>query len=321
MHPVRRLIQRYGHLPDLHITRIMGCLVAVSEGRAVAVERRGALDYCPLQAMLSDAEIEAYVEEKVREWGHFTARRELCRHSHGVPFGTSEMMMHALQAGLIDVAVCVCDGAGSVVSDRPEVVQGIGARMNGLFYTTAIPEVVAGLREQGALVFDDARIDQHRALLRALAAGYRRPAVTVNGYVGEPLAPLRAAAARDRAEPVLCALCTTGVDAARAAELAGEADLVWSCASAEVRRAGSRARLQLTKGIPVFVHSARGLAFLAAYADDGASAAALRELPERRQYLLAGGREGRSVRLGGRRLALQEARLPVGSENEPRPLR
>ena len=44
-----------------------------------------------------------------------------------------------------------------------------GARMNGLFYTSPIPEVQAKLRACGCLVFDDARIDQVAGLRRAVA--------------------------------------------------------------------------------------------------------------------------------------------------------
>lgn len=313
-------IAQYQDCPDLHVTRIMGCLVAVSEGRAIGIDRAGALSYCPLQAMLSDAEVEAYVAEKVAAFGHFTARREICRCHHGVPFGASEMMMAALRQGAIDCAITVCDGAGSVISAAPEVVQGVGARMNGLFYTTPIPAVTAGLRAAGAIVFDDGRIDQVRALSQALDAGYRRLMVTVNGFWGEAYAQLRRAAAAAGAELILAAVCNTGVSPARADEIAAHADLIWSCASRHLREHGARARLQLTCGIPVFVATAAGLEVLAAYSD-AAGAEALRALDPAEQYLLAGGSEGVRLRLGERVLTLRPAPLPVGSRHAPRPLR
>jgi hypothetical protein len=69
-----------------------------------------------------------------------------------VPYGASEMLMYALRKGVIEAAVVACDGAGTVVVDRPEVVQGIGAGMNGLFFTTPIREVVERLASEGCRV-------------------------------------------------------------------------------------------------------------------------------------------------------------------------
>jgi len=62
------------------------------------------------------------------------------------------MMMYALKKGGIDAAVTVCDGAGTVISDSPSLIQGIGARMNGLFYTTPIPEVIQRIKGQKGFV-------------------------------------------------------------------------------------------------------------------------------------------------------------------------
>jgi len=314
------LIAKYRGLPDFHLTRVLGAWVAISNGEVIEVDSSQALDHCPLQSLLSDADVEEYAREKIRDRKQFTPEREVWRESLGVPFGTSEMMMYALRKGTIDVAITACDGAGTVVTDVPEVVQGIGARMNGLFYTSPIPEVQARLRAHGCTVFDDARIDQVAGLRRAVEAGYRRVAVTVNGRFGESLAEVREVEEESRVEVTLAVVCTTGIAEARADETIALADLAWTCASRPMRERSAGARLQLTQGIPIFAYTDRGLAFLAAYSD-AAGARLLRGLDPARQYLLAVHGPGPRLRLGESRLALSESSLPVRSRNEPRPLR
>ncbi len=41
------------------------------------------------------------------------------------------MISFALRKKAIDAAVVVCEGAGTIITNKPEVVQGIGARSRG----------------------------------------------------------------------------------------------------------------------------------------------------------------------------------------------
>jgi len=314
------LIAKYRHRPDFHLTRVMGCWVVIVGGEVAEVDDSEALDHCPLQALLSHADAADYAREKIATLKQFTADREVWRDTLGVPFGTSEMMMHALRKGVIDCAVTACDGAATVVTAVPEVVQGIGARMNGLFYTSPIREVQARLREHGAIVFDDARIDQVAGLRQAAAAGHRRIALTVNGRYGARLADVREAERETDTQVILAVVCTTGVSEERADEIVATADIAWTCASRPMREKSTDALLQLTQGIPIFVYTERGLELLAAYSDE-AGGEVLRGLDRAKHYLLAAHGDGPRVRLGPARPAVVEAELPVRSRNEPRPLR
>jgi len=314
------LIAKYRHLPDFHLTRILGAWVAIAGGEVLEVDRSQALACCPLQSLLSDADIEDYAGEKIAELKQFTAERDVWRDTLGVPFGASEMMMFALRKGAIDAAITACDGAGTVVTHVPEVVQGIGARMNGLFYTSPIPEVQAKLKGHGCLVFDDARLDQVAGLRAAIEAGHRHIAVTVNGRFGPPLSAVREVERAEGVEVTLLVVCTTGVSEARVDEIVATADLAWTCASRPMRERSAGARLQVTQGIPIFVYTARGVEFLAAYSD-AVGAELLRGLDPAKHYLLAAHGGGSRLRLGESSLAVVEAPLPVRSRNEPRPLR
>jgi putative methanogenesis marker protein 8 len=230
------------------------------------------------------------------------------------------MFMRAMKHGRIDCAVTVSDGAGSIITGDPSVVQGVGARMNGVFYTTPIREVIEKYRRLGCIVFDDARIDQIRAVRAAASAGYRRIAVTVNAFYGDSYREVRELERDLGADILLAAVCSTGVSEARAEELTRFSDIGWSCASDHVRRLGRLALLQLTYGIPVFVYTPKGLELVAAYSDED-GAARLKNLAPGTQYILASDVEGERISVGKGHLYLAPATLPVIKGRQPDPLR
>jgi putative methanogenesis marker protein 8 len=314
------LIEKHRDKRDLHITRVMCAWVVVSEGKVVEIEAGNALTSCPLQSMLSSADIEGYAYEKIRQFGHFTAVRELTRSSPAVPFGASEMLMTALSKGLIDCAITACDGAGTVIATRPEVAQGIGARMNGLFYTSPIPEVQAGLRRLGCTVFDDARIDQTAGLAKALELGHRRVAVTANVCQGERLSDIRDLEKRYGAVVYILGICSTGASESRVQEVAASSDVAWACASKHMRDSGGGALLQITTGIPIFVYTRAGLDFIGGYSNEEGSKI-LRELPDGKQFLISVAPSETPVVFGAQTLFLREAQLPVRGHSGPIPLR
>jgi putative methanogenesis marker protein 8 len=325
-----KLERRLGNLPsDLHVSRMFSSLVAVSEGNVIGMSEPY-MEYCPLAASLygrrslpeSGDVVEGVckaVGQKTRDFGYYTGCREVCTHRLAIPFGASEMMMRAARAGVIDAAVVVCEGAGTVIAPSAELIQGIGARMNGLFYTSPITETVTRITKAGGTVVfpETAAIDQLGGLEVARRSGFRELAVTVNGFQGEPLGRLRETASSLDAAVVILGVCTTGIDEERAEELADCADLVWACASDEVRRlCGAKARIQVTTKIPVFVMTDAGVRLLAAYAVEPES---ILNLDPDRQYLVSQTIEGTPVTLG--KVATRIApcgRLPVGSPDSPR---
>jgi putative methanogenesis marker protein 8 len=325
-----RLEEHLGELPrDLHVSRMFSSLVAISEGEVVGLSEPY-MDYCPLAASLYGRRslpesgevvkgICGAVGHKCHEFGYYTSNREVCTHRLAIPFGASEMMMRAAEAGMIEAAVVACEGAGTVIAPKPDLIQGIGARMNGLFYTSPIPGTIERIKEAGgSVVFPEtASIDQIGGLREALHQGYKELAVTVNGFQGERLCDVRAVAGRSDAHVVILGVCTTGIDEDRASELAEFADLVWSCASEEVRRlCGARARIQVTTKIPVFVMSDGGVRFLSCYAT---SPEVIVNLDPQVQYLVSQAVEGQAVTLGKVPTHIGPVpHLPVVSPDSPR---
>jgi putative methanogenesis marker protein 8 len=309
---------------DLHLVRYFSSLVAVSGGRVVAASAP-TIARCPLARRLYEGfdcprgggaalrrAVCRVIESKIRRYGFCTPRRVLRRATGSIPFGASEMLMHALRGGTIDAAVVVCDGAGTVICADPELVQGIGARMHTVLFTTPLAAVAQRIEAAGGrVVYPDASIDQAGGVEEALRLGSRAVAATVRGNDAGLLAGFAAMGKRYGASITSLVVCTTGTDARRIDAILAHADLVWGCASEAVRaRIGPRARIQLSRAIPVFVLTRRGAALVAACSSDPDR---IENLDGRRQYLIALGRRGRRVRIGRFEARINEARLPAAA--------
>ena len=169
-----------------HIMELFGkTRIVVKDGKVVEVGEPVA-DWCPVFSKVSNVsrltsrEAKKNMEYRIRELGMFTPERKLDQGVF-VNFGASEIMMTALSRGLIDSTVTVCDGAGTVITDNPALVQGMGALMSGLIETEPIAQIIAGIESRGGIVLDkqNARIDQAGGLLRACELGYKNIAVSV----------------------------------------------------------------------------------------------------------------------------------------------
>ncbi|MEA2015825.1 MAG: methanogenesis marker 8 protein [Actinomycetota bacterium] len=313
---------------DIHIIRFYSSYVAISNGRVIKVTKPY-MKYCPLAGALyrginshDDTSsvrgiIKEAIESKISEFGFFTGKRVLWGSNISIPFGASEILMYALRKGAVDAAVVVCDGAGTVIADKPEVVQGIGARMNGIFHTSSIEGVIKKLEKTGAhVVFEDGTINQLEGVEKAADSGYRNIAVTINASMDVPLNILRKMEKNLGISLTSLAICTTGIDRNRIMEIVENTDIVWSCASEELREiAGKRAIMQLSMKIPVFVLTKKGLGLIDSYSPDKNI---LESVNQGSQYLIAGSvNKGKAVRIGNFKSYLSKAELPVRHGREP----
>lgn len=248
-----------------HLLEMAKARVRIKDGK-VEVLSDPLIFSCPLSRSLYGIEIESresvsrVLEAHMKELGMYGPNRVLDLWEMPVSFGASEILMDAMTEGLVDSAVVVCDGAGTVVTSRPEVLQAIGAHMTGLIQTEPIEETQQGLEERGCLLLDlRATIDQKKGFLRAVEAGYQRIAVTVAGSCGEEARAIRDLGVDLGVRPFLLAVHTTGITDEQAAALAECCDLVWSCASKAVRDVVAKsALLQNGVSIPVFALTVEG---------------------------------------------------------------
>lgn len=248
-----------------HLLEIAKALVRIKDGN-VEVLSDPLISSCPLSRSLYGIERESresvsrVLKAHMKELGMYGPDRVLELREKPVSFGASEILMDAMTEGLVDSAVVVCDGAGTVVTSRPEVLQAIGAHMTGLIQTGPIEEIQQGLEERGCILLDQqATIDQKKGFHRAVEAGYQKVAVTVAASCVKDARAIREMGASLGVRPHLLAVHTTGITYDQAAELAECCDLVWSCASKAVREVvGKSALLQMGVSIPVFAMTVEG---------------------------------------------------------------
>jgi len=315
---------------DIHVLKYFSSFVSVSCGKVIRVTRPS-LTFCPLAEHLykdfrgirgNDKKaiknaIKNAIESKIKDYGFFTNERKLSCGDVSIPYGASEMLMFALRKGAIDAAVVVCEGAGTVITDMPEVVQGIGGRMNSLLLTSPIRGIIEKLKQAGCrVIFENALIDQSRGVYEAVKAGYKTIAVTVSGDSAEDLKALCSLKKEKGLKIISLAVCTTGVDKDKIAMIRDYADLVWSCAFFDAREMiGPSAIMQLSMQIPVFVLTKNGVNFISAYAEESRL---IKSLDVKKQYLISNKNSGRCVHLGNFKAFISEAKLPIGARNAPR---
>ncbi|MCR3882751.1 DUF2099 family protein [Methanotrichaceae archaeon M04Ac] len=186
---------------------------------------------------------------RMKEHGMFTPRRKL-EMDVFVGFGASEVMMTATSRRLIDGAVTVCDGAGTVITSNPSLIQGMGGWISGLVSTDPIPEVLAGIEERGGVVLDPetAKIDQV-AGAKLASEMWSRFAVTVADM--EAAERLRDLEEELKVRILIVGVHLTGIGEEEAERLLACADIVTGCASRYIREK-VRPLVQVGTAVPLF---------------------------------------------------------------------
>jgi putative methanogenesis marker protein 8 len=246
---------------DEHVLEAIGkARIVIRDGEVVEVGPP-LLKKCPLARRFARPVVEmncdairANLEERIRGYGMCTEAREILSDRDFVIFGASELISCGIRRGILDSAVIVCEGAGTVVVDDPRLVQGIGGRMSGLISTTPIRKVIQAIEEQGGHPLSStARIDQVAGTARAYALGYRMVAVTVAD------AATAVTLRTEFPEALLFGVHLTGVSREEAEKLIDACDLISACASAEIRAIAARsALLQAGGSVPVFALTDKG---------------------------------------------------------------
>jgi putative methanogenesis marker protein 8 len=238
-------------------------LVRVKDGK-IEVLTDPQVKCCPLRSGLyglteeSRETVEQVLKEHMHELGMYGPDRVLELDEKPVSFGASEILTDAMAEGLVDAAVVVCEGAGTVVVARPEVLQAVGAHMTGLIRTEPIEEIQEGLLQRGCVLLDGlGSIDQVRGFEIAVKAGFQKIAVTLAS--ASEARVLREMGEALGKRPIILGVHTTGISEDDALMLAESCDLVWSCASKAVRDiVGPRAKMQIGISIPVFALTQEG---------------------------------------------------------------
>ncbi|AKB61729.1 methanogenesis marker 8 protein [Methanosarcina mazei] len=246
-----------------HIMEMMGkARVVVKDGKVIEVGIPE-VEWCPLFVKLRGVEkmtpdeIRKNMEARISELGMFTENRRLEFETTVVAFGASEIMMSGLTSGFLETTVTACDGAGTVISGNPALVQGIGGRMSGLIETEPIDAVIRGIKERGGTVLDPATatIDPAGGVRKAAELGYKKIAVTIAD--AETAKKVRKIESESGLDLFVIAVHVTGISREEAQELLDNSDIVISCASKYIRKL-AKPLVQVAAAIPLFALTKKG---------------------------------------------------------------
>jgi len=248
-----------------------GARVRISK-KGVKVLSKPLVEHCPLhEAMYGSKRITAEtvcsdVKSKIACYG-FCCRNRNFDAEPVVAYGASEMMSVWLEHHLIDCAIVVCEGAGTVITANGKLVQAIGARLTGIIKTSPIPETIKHIEANGGVVLDksEARIDQVAGVKQAFDLGFRHIAVSVAGFQAKAIREIRKLEKDLKADILVFSICNTCVSEVEVKHIA-RADIVCASASKIVRsEIGSRALMQLGVAIPVYALTEKGKRLILAY--------------------------------------------------------
>ena len=248
-----------------------GARVRISE-KGIEVLSEPLVEHCPLHEALygtKHIDVEAVrksVKTKIAGFG-FCCRNRVFDAEPIVAYGASEMMRVWLEKKLVDCAVVVCEGAGTVITTNGRLVQGIGARLTGIIKTSPVREVIERIGADGGVVLDktSARIDQFEGVRRAFDLGFKRVAVSVASFQAKAISEIRDFEAAAGLDVLVFSVCNTCVGKTDVEHIA-KADVVCASASKLLRmEIGSKALLQLGVTIPVYASTEKGKRLVLAY--------------------------------------------------------
>jgi putative methanogenesis marker protein 8 len=245
-----------------HVLELLGkTRVVIKDGKVIEVGQPE-VEWCPIFAKvrgiqrITPEEVRKNMEFRISDFGMFTDKRQLELEDF-VGFGASEVMMTGLNRGLLDTTVTACEGAGTVISNNPTLVQGMGGRMSGLVETEPIDGIINGITERGGIVLDPstAKIDPVEGVKKAAELGYRKIAVTV--AFAETAKELRKLEAELGLDLIVIGVHVTGFSKEEALTLLENADITTSCASKKIRDL-AKPLAQVGTAVPLFALTQKG---------------------------------------------------------------
>jgi putative methanogenesis marker protein 8 len=245
-----------------HVIELVGkTRVVIKDGKVIEVGQP-VVEWCPIFAKargiqrITPEEVKKNMEFRISDFGMFTDRRQLELEDF-VGFGASEVMMTGLNRGLLDTTVTACEGAGTVISNNPVLVQGMGGRMSGLVETEPIEGIIKGITERGGIVLDpsSAIIDPVAGVKKAAELGYKKIAVTV--ALAETAKELRKLEAELGLDLIIIGVHVTGFSEEEARILLENTDITTSCASKCIRDL-VKPLAQVGTAVPLFALTQKG---------------------------------------------------------------
>ncbi|MGA9140872.1 MAG: methanogenesis marker 8 protein [Methanocella sp.] len=249
---------------DEHVIEGLGkARIIIRDGKVVEVGEP-LIGYCPIFdkhrgiKKIDKEVIRKNMEFRINDFGMCTPNRVL-KMKDFLSFGVSEIICTAMTKKIVDAAVLVCEGTGTLVVTDPEMVQGIGGRVSGLVRTTPIPEVIEAVGKEFVLDPAIARIDQIAGVEKAIRMGYKDIAVSiVSGRDARLLKELEGK--HPGVSIYMFVVHTTGISRNEAELVFKYADIITGCASKYMREISTEQNtFKIGDSIPMFGVTPRGI--------------------------------------------------------------
>ncbi len=252
---------------DEHVIEALGKTRVIIRNGIVVEVGEPKIDYCPIFdkyrgiKKITRENVKENIEFRINDFGMCTENRTL-RMRDFLSFGVSETLSTLLEDELIDCAVTVSEGCGTVIITDSEVMQGVGGRVSGLLYTTPILILIKLLGENNVLDPENGGINQIQGVLKAIDMGYKRIAVTV--VSADDVKRIREIEKQHEDVKVYIFVAhVSGVSEENAKIILEYADVVTGCASKYIRDIGeNRGFFKAGDSIPIFGISEDGKNFL-----------------------------------------------------------
>ena len=245
-----------------HVMEMLGKAKVVIENGEVIEVGEPQVEWCPIFdkvrgiKKITSEEVRKNMEFRISDFGMFTDNRQLELEVF-VGFGASEIMMTGLRRGVLDTTVTVCDGAGTVITNNPKLVQGMGARISGLVETEPIDGIMNGIDQNGGIVLDTstARIDPVGGVRKAAELGYKK--IAVSAIDPDMSKALRDVESELGVDLTIIGAHVTGVSRDDALKLLDYLDITTGCASKNVRDV-IKPLAQVGTAVPLFAITQKG---------------------------------------------------------------
>lgn len=250
-----------------HIVEAIGLSkVTIKDGKVIDVSEPK-LDYCPLfhhhrgMEKITKEAIWDNIQFRIDDFGMCTPNRKL-RMKDFLSFGISEIMSTLIEENMIDCAVMVCEGCGTLIVTESKLVQGIGGRVSGLVKTQPIPELFDQLGIENILDPETAKIDQIAGIELAIKQGYKNMAVTI-ALAQDALKIQELKKAHPDVNIYIFVVHTSNRTKEEARILFDACDVATACASKYIREIGDAESLKTVgQSIPIYSKTEDGKKFL-----------------------------------------------------------
>ena len=250
-----------------HIIEALGkSQITIENGKVVDVTEPE-VEYCPLFdhhrgiKKLTKEVIAENIQFRIDDFGMCTKDRVL-RLKDFLSFGISEILSTLLTDNLIDCAVMVCEGCGTVIVTESELAQGVGGRVSGLVETSPIPELIDEFLPNHVFDEENAAIDQVEGFRLAIENGYRNIAANIC-YPEDGIILRELEKEYEDANLYLFGVHSTGLTREEAEIMFDVCDVVTGCASKHLRDIGDEENIfKVGTSIPIFGASEKGEEFI-----------------------------------------------------------